>query len=69
MQNESQPVKLTKKALCLDNLNKFFDKVNQIKINLADQRLLTMTLIAFCGFMKFSEVSRPCRSDLVFSST
>ena len=33
-----------------------------------DQRLLTITLIAFFGFMKFSEVSRLRRSDLVFSS-
>ena len=46
-----------------------FDKLNQNKTNLADQRLLTITLIAFFGFMKFSEVSRLCRSDLVFSST
>ena len=46
-----------------------FDKLNQIKTNLADQRLLTITLIAFFGFMKFSEVSRLRRSDLVFSST
>ena len=33
-----------------------------------DQGLLTITLIAFFGFMKFSEVSRLRRSDLVFSS-
>ena len=46
-----------------------FDKLNQNKTNLADQRLLTITLIAFFGFMKFSEVSRLRRSDLVFSST
>ena len=46
-----------------------FDKLNQSKTNLADQRLLTITLIAFFGFMKFSEVSRLRRSDLVFSST
>ena len=46
-----------------------FDKLNQNKTNLADQRLLTITLIAFFGFMKFSEVSRLCRSDLVLSST
>ena len=46
-----------------------FDKLNQNKTNLADQRLLTITLIAFFGFMKSSEVSRLCRSDLVFSST
>ena len=45
-----------------------FDKLNQNKTNLADQRLLTITLIAFFGFMKFSEVSRFCHSDLVFSS-
>ena len=43
-----------------------FDKLNQNKTNLADQRLLTIT---FCGFMRFSEVSRLRRSDLVFSST
>ena len=35
----------------------------------ADQRLLTITLIAFFGFIKFSEVSRLRPSDLVFSST
>ena len=46
-----------------------FDKLNQNKTNLADQRLLTITLIAFCGFVRFSEVSRLRRSDLVFSST
>ena len=45
-----------------------FDKLNQNKTNLADQRPLTITLIAFCGFMRFSEVSRLRRSDLVFSS-
>ena len=45
-----------------------FDKLNQSKTNLADQRLLTIRLIAFFGFMKFSEVSRLRRSDLVFSS-
>ena len=48
---------------------RIFDKLNQNKTNLADQRLLTITLIAFFGFMKFSEVSRLRRSDLVFSST
>ena len=46
-----------------------FDKLNQNKTNLADQRLLTITLITFFGFLKFSEVSRLRRSDLVFSST
>ena len=46
-----------------------FDKLNQNKTNLADQRLLTITLIAFFGFMKLSEVSRLRRSGLVFSST
>ena len=46
-----------------------FDKLNQNKTNLADQRLLTITLIVTCGFMKFSEVSRLRRLDLVFSST
>ena len=46
-----------------------FDKLNQNKTNLADQRLLTITLITFFGFSKFSEVSRLRRSDLVFSST
>ena len=34
-----------------------FDKLNQMKTNFADQRLL-ITTIAFCGFMSFSEVSR-----------
>ena len=46
-----------------------FDKLNQNKTNLADQRLLAITLITFFGFLKFSEVSRLRRSDLVFSST
>ena len=46
-----------------------FDKLNQNKNNLADQHLLTIALIAFFGFMRFSEVSRLLRSDLVFSST
>ena len=46
-----------------------FDKLNQNKTNLADQRLLTITLTAFFGFMKFNEVSRLRRSDLLFSST
>ena len=46
-----------------------FDKLNQNKTNLADQRLLTINLTAFFGFMKFNEVSRLRRSDLVFSST
>ena len=46
-----------------------FDKLNQNKTNLADQRLLTVTLIAFFDFTKLSEVSRFRRSDLVFSST
>ena len=45
-----------------------FDKLNQNKTNLVDQRLLTITLIAFCGFMRFSEVSRLRRSDFIFSS-
>ena len=43
-----------------------FDKLNQIKTNLADQRLLTITLTVFFGFMKFNEVSRLCLSDLAF---
>ena len=46
-----------------------FDMLNQNKTNLADHRLLTITVIAFCGFMRFREVSRLRRSDLVFSST
>ena len=46
-----------------------FDKLNQSKTNLEDQRLLTINLIAVFGFMRFSEVSRLRRSDLVFSST
>ena len=46
-----------------------FDKLNQNKTNLADQRLLTIKLIAFYGFMRFSEVSRLRHSHLVFSST
>ena len=46
-----------------------FDKLNQNKTNLAYQRLLTITSIAFFGFMKFRQVSRLRRSDLVFSGT
>ena len=46
-----------------------FDKLNQNKTNLADQCLLKITLVAFFDFMKFSEVSRLRRSDLVCSST
>ena len=46
-----------------------FDELNQNKTSLAYQGLLTITLIAFFGFMKFREVSRLHRSDLVFSST
>ena len=30
-----------------------FDKLNQNKTNLADQRLLTIALIVFFGFMNF----------------
>ena len=59
----------TKKALSLEELNKIFVKLNQNKTKLADQRLLTIFLIAFCGFMRFSEVSRLRRSDFIFSST
>ena len=58
-----------KKALSLHDLNKISVKLNQNKTNLADQRLLTIVLIAFCGFMRFSEVSRLRRSDFIFSST
>ena len=57
------------KALSLDDTNKIFVKLNQNKTNLADQRLLTIILIGFCGFMRFSEVSRLRRSDFIFSST
>ena len=57
-----------KKALSLHDLNKIFVKLTQNKTNLADQRLLTIILIAFFGFMRFSEVSRLCRSDFIFSS-
>ena len=46
-----------------------FDKLNQNKTYSADQRLWTITLIAFCGFMRFSKVSRLRHSDVVFSST
>ena len=58
-----------KKALFLDDLKIFFDKLNQNKTNLANQRLLTITLIAFCGFMRFIDVSRFRQSDFIFSST
>ena len=46
-----------------------FDKLNQSKTNLEDQRLLTITLIAVFGFMRFSEVLKLRRSKFVFSST
>ena len=69
LQNELQPVKLKKKkALCLDNLNKFLISWSKTS-NLAHQGLLTITLTEFCGFMTFSEVSRLRHSDFVFSST
>ena len=55
-----------KKALSLHDSNKIFVKLNQNKTNLADQRLLTIILIAF---MRFSEVSRLRRLDFIFSST
>ena len=58
-----------KKALSLHDLNKIFVKLNQNKTNLADQRLLIIIVIAFCGFMRFSEVSRLRRSDFILSST
>ena len=45
-----------------------FDTRDQNKTHLADQRLLTITLTAFFGFMKFNEESRLRRSNLVFSS-
>ena len=46
-----------------------FDKLIQNKINLAGQSPITITLIAFFGFMKFSEESKLRRSDLIPSST
>ena len=53
----------------MHDLNKIFEKLNQNKINLADQRLLTIILIAFYGFMRFSEVSRLRRLNFIFSGT
>ena len=44
-------------------------KINKKKVLCLDKHLLTITLIASFGFMKFSEVSSPRRSDLIFSST
>ena len=58
--------KIKKKGVMFGQSEQMFDKLNQNKTNLADQCLLTIT---FCGFMRFSEVSRLRRSDLVFSST
>ena len=58
-----------KRALSLDDLKKNFVGLNQNRTNLVDQRLLTIIVIAFCGFMRFSEVSRLRRSDFIFSST
>ena len=46
-----------------------FDKLMQNKTSLVDQHLLTITLIAFCSSITFSEVSRLRHSHLVFSST
>ena len=69
LQNESQPVKLKRKKHYFWTIWKFFDKLNQNKTNLANQRLLTITLIAFCGFMRFIDVSRFRQSDFIFSST
>ena len=68
-QNESQPAKLKRKRYYVWTSEQMFDKLNQNKTNLADQHLLTITLIAISGFVKFSEVSRLRCSDLVFSST
>ena len=58
-----------KKALPLHDPNKIFVKLNPNKNNLADQRLLTIVLFVFCGFMRFSEVSRLRCSNFNFSST
>ena len=63
------PLQSLKKALSLDDLNKTFIKLNQSKSNLADHRLLTTILVAFCGFMRFSKQSRLSRSDFIFNST
>ena len=68
-QNESRPVKLKRKRYYVGQSEQIFDKLNQNKTNLVDQRQLTITLIAFFGFIKLSGVSRLRRSDLVFSST
>ena len=59
--------KIKKKGVMFGQSEQMFDKLNQNKTNLADQRLLTITLIAFFGFMRFSEVSRFRRSDLGFA--
>ena len=70
LQNESQLAKLKRKRRYLWTIwTKIFVKLNQNRTNLVDQRLLTIILIAFCGFMRFSEVSRLRRSDFIFSST
>ena len=61
--------KIKKKGVMFGQSEQMFDKLNQNKTNLADQRLLTITLIAFFGFMKFSGVSRLRRSNSGFSST
>ena len=58
-----------KEGIMSGQSEQMFDKLNQNKTNLVDQCLLTITLIAFFGFMKFSEVSRFRRSNLVFSVT
>ena len=61
--------KIKKTGVMFGQSEQMFDKLNQNKTNLADQRLLTITLIAFFGFMKFSGVSRLRRSNSGFSST
>ena len=66
---KSRCMQSLKKALSLDDLNKTFVKLNQSKSNLADHRLLTTILVAFCGFMRFSKQSRLSCSDFIFNST
>ena len=66
LQNELQLIKLKRKRHYLWTIWKNFLRS---WTNLADQRLLTIILFAFCSFMRFSEGSRLRRSDFIFSST
>ena len=58
-----------KKALSQYDLNEIYKLLRIDKNNLADQRLITIILTAFYGFMRFSEVANIRRSDIIFKDT